>query len=187
METALANLRRQGYLREWHDGKILPGQNIRPEIRENMNQADIVVFLFSPDFINSEECMKEWKYAKQLADSGRNVYRIPIILRVCSWLDVLEDDEVLALPNDGDPVSSFDDQDEAWNQIYEGIKSVVSAMRNNLTPRSEFLEELNNTEFLSQEHLKLSVSPPWSAIKWGTLNRKVQCSPTHPQLRAIAR
>ena len=155
MERFLAHLRRQGYLREWHDAEILPGRNIRPEIREKMDQADIIVFLFSPDFINSEECMKEWRYAKQLADSGRHVFRIPIILRICSWLDVLGNDDVRALPNDGNSISSYGDQDEAWHQVYEGIKKVVEALKTSFTPKIEFLEEINKTEFLSQEHLKL--------------------------------
>ena len=155
MERSLAHLRREGYLREWHDAEILPGRNIRPDIRENMDNADIIVFLFSSDFINSEECMKEWRYAKQLADSGKHVYRVPIILRFCSWPDVLGDDDVRALPNDGNPILSYYHQDEAWQQVYEGIKKVVEALKTTFTPKQEFLEELNKTEFLSQEHLSL--------------------------------
>ena len=135
--------------------KSLPGRNIRPELRKKIDQADIIVFLFSPDFINSEECMKEWMYAKQLADSGKHLFRVPIILRISSWLDVLGDDDVRALPNDGKPISSYDNRDEAWQQVYQGIKKAIEALKTTFTPRTEFLEELNKTEFLSQEHLSL--------------------------------
>ena len=44
-----------------------------------MEQADIIVFLFSPDFIASEECTNEWNHALNLASSGKPLFRIPII------------------------------------------------------------------------------------------------------------
>ena len=59
METSLAALKRDGLLQQWSDQQILPGQGIPSEIRAKMEEADIIVFIFSPDFIASEECMKE--------------------------------------------------------------------------------------------------------------------------------
>ncbi len=155
METSLALLKRQGHLHQWSDAEILPGQSISSEIRKQMEEADIIAFLFSPDFLSSEECMKEWRYAKQLSDSGKNLFRIPIIVRPCAWKDVLLSDDVLALPNDGKPVSQFDDHDVAWQQVYEGIKKVVNTLRMTFSPREEFLEGIDRTDFMSQEHLKL--------------------------------
>ena len=155
METSLALLKGQGHLHQWSDAEILPGQSISSEIRRQMDQADIMIFLFSPDFLNSEECMKEWRYAKELFDNGKNVFRIPIIVRPCAWKDVLHSDDVLALPNDGKPISQFDDHDVAWQQVYEGIKKVVNTLRMTFSSREEFLEGIDRTEFMSQEHLKL--------------------------------
>ena len=62
---------------------------------------------------------------------------------------------MLALPNDGKPVSQFDDHDVAWQQVYEGIKKVVNTLRMTFSPREEFLEGIDRTDFMSQEHLKL--------------------------------
>ncbi len=155
METSLALLKEKGHLHQWSDAEILPGRSISSEIREQMDQADIMVFLFSPDFLSSEECMKEWRYAKLLSDNGKNLFRIPIIVRPCAWKDVLQGDDVLALPNDGKPVSQFDDYDVAWQQVYEGIKKVVNTLRMTFRPKEESLEEIDRTEFMSQEHLKL--------------------------------
>ena len=45
-----------------------------------MGEADIIVFLFSSDFIGSDACMEEWDYARQLENQGNSVIRIPIIL-----------------------------------------------------------------------------------------------------------
>ncbi len=155
MEKALAKLRQDGLLMEWSDLNILPGQSISDRIREKMDEADIFVFLLSPDFINSDECMKEWKHAKDLSAEGKLVFRIPIILRACSWKDLLSEDDVKALPNDGKPVAGFDSEDTAWLQVYEGIKAVVNQLGATFIPKPDFIEEMEKTDFLSLEHVKL--------------------------------
>ena len=86
---------------------------------------------------------------------GRELFRIPVILEECAWKDLLGDDDVLALPNDGDPVAAFERQAIAWQQVYEGIKRIVNELRNKFTPKPEFLSQLEITEFLSEHHIKL--------------------------------
>ena len=81
MERALTLLREQdGILRDWSDQEILPGQNISNKIREQMQKTQIFVFLLSQDFIASEECRKEWKFACEMADEKQPIIRVPIIL-----------------------------------------------------------------------------------------------------------
>ena len=155
MERALAMLKRDGLLQDWSDQAILPGQSISSEVRAKMDEADIIVFLFSPDFICSSECMKEWDYARTLADRGKPLFRIPVIVRPCPWLDVLKHDDVKALPKDGNPVSNYSDADTAWLEVYEGIKSVVNQLRETFTPKTDFLQELGRTDFISQDHIDL--------------------------------
>ena len=53
MEKALALLQVDGLLQQWSDQQILPGQSISTKVRERMDQANILVFLFSPDFSRS--------------------------------------------------------------------------------------------------------------------------------------
>ena len=129
METALSLLRRDNLLKDWSDQNILPGQSISREVRKKMDGADILAFLLSPDFIASDECMKEWEYAKQLVARDKPIFRIPIILRACAWQDLLINDDIKALPNDGKPVASFDDKDTAWLQVYESIKAVLEIVK----------------------------------------------------------
>ena len=99
MEKALTLLQRNKLLRNWSDQNILPGQTISQKVRAEMDRADVMVFLLSQDFIASEECMKEWDYAKQLA-TKKLLFRIPIILKDCAWKDLLENDDIKALPTD---------------------------------------------------------------------------------------
>ena len=139
----------------WSDLNILPGQTISKEIRKKMDEADILVFLLSPDFIASDECIKEWKYVKQLVAEGKPIFRIPIILRDCSWKDFLSNDNIKTLPEDGKPVANFDNKDIAWQQVYEGIKAVINQLRETFTPKSEFINEMEKTDFAAQQHVKL--------------------------------
>ena len=155
METALSLLKKDNLLEDWSDLNILPGETISKEIRKNMDEADILVFLLSPDFIASDECMKEWKYAKQLVAEGKSIFRIPIILRDCSWKDLLRNDNIKALPKDGTSVANFDGKDTAWQQVYEGIRAVINQLRETFTPKSEFISEMEKTDFVSLEHVKL--------------------------------
>ena len=114
-----------------------------------MDNADILVFLFSQHFISSSECMKEWDSAKKLAEEGNKLlFRIPIILSDCAWLDVLGEDSIKALPRDGKAISAFREHASAWQQVYQGIKSVVENINNSFSPRPQFLESISRTEFI---------------------------------------
>ena len=154
METALSQLKRENLLQDWSDLSILPGRPISKEIREKMDETDIFVFLLSRDFIASDACMEEWKYAKQLVTEGKPIFRIPVILRDCAWEDLLGDDDIKALPEDAKPVTS-DDEDTAWKQVYEGIKRVIDELRRTFIPKLEFIEEMEKTDFAAQQHIKL--------------------------------
>ena len=155
IEKALTQLRTNGLLKDWSDLNILPGRSISEKIREKMDEADIFVFLLSQDFISSDECMKEWRYAKQLSDEGKLLFRIPIILRDCLWQDLLGKDDVKALPDDGKSIANFDSEDTAWLQVYEGIKAVVDQLKETCILKPEFRQEMEKTEFLSLQHVKL--------------------------------
>ena len=155
MERSLALLKTDGPLVDWSDQSILPGSSISAAIRRNMDNADIIVFLLSPDFIASEECMKEWRRAEQLAAENPQRFHIPIIVRDCAWKDLLTKDDPKALPQDGVPVVNFVSQDAAWQQVYEGIKAVVNELRNTFTAKPTFLAEMGRTDFISQQNINL--------------------------------
>ena len=155
MEKSLALLKKEKLIEEWYDAKITPGRNIRSAVREKMIKADILVYLLSQNFIASSECMKEWDWAKSTKSEERLVFRIPIILEDCAWIDLLKDDDVKALPNDGKPISKFRNNATGWQQVYEGIKAVVDELRINFTPRPSYIRELEQTEFVSETRIRL--------------------------------
>ena len=152
----LALLRRRDHLVDWSDRKILPGQQIGTTIRKEIDSANIVVFLLSPDFLSSDACIEEWERSRTTGTQDRLRFRVPIILRPCAWQDLLCEDDIKALPVDGKPISTYDQQDIAWQEVYEGIKSVVDRLRRTFTPRPSFLEGIERTDLTSQSDIQLS-------------------------------
>ena len=68
---------------------------------------------------------------------------------------MLTKDNLKALPEDGVPVVNFDSQDVAWQQVYEGIKTVVNELGNTFTAKPTFLAEMGRTDFISQQNINL--------------------------------
>jgi len=121
MEKFLISLRKDGLISEWHDRKIDPGENWNEEIQRNLDNADIIVLLISQDYIASKACSDEMKYALEHINTKTIV---PIILRKSTWKDT-ECKRLQALPKDGRPISNWDNPDEAWMNVYEGIKRII--------------------------------------------------------------
>ena len=155
METALSLLEQQRLLTGWSDLNITPGKSISASVRRAMDSSDIMVFLLSHDFIASPECVKEWNYAKELA-MRQLLIRIPVILTDCPWEDFLGSDDIKALPNDATSVASFPNESTAWQQVYEGIKLTIAELRTTFTPKGDYLEQIDTTDFLSNDRVKLS-------------------------------
>ena len=149
MEEALAMLRRNGLLKEWFDRNIDAGQKITDKILASLDESDIIVFLLSPSFLNSDACIEEWNYAKTLANAKSKVL-ISVIIRDCAWEDFDDARQYKALPNDGKPISRAIDKDTAWKEVYQGIKEVIEGLKSTFTPKHDALKDINTLEFYSQ-------------------------------------
>jgi TIR domain-containing protein len=149
MEKYLTLLRREGVLKEWYDRKILPGQKITEVIHQQLIKADIIIFLVSIDFLNSDSCHEEWELAKSLAKVSKKSL-ISIIVRDCPWSDFDNMSDYLVLPTDGKSVSSFSEKDSAWSYVYSGIKAVVEDIRSTFELKDEFKNKISLLEFCSQ-------------------------------------
>ena len=157
LQKSLSHLRKTKRLLDWSDSNILPGHGIASSISTAMESSSILVFLMSRNFFASKACMEEWEAGKRLAKTGRPIFRIPIILEDCPWLELLEDegDDVKALPYDGTPVCTYTDQSKPWMEIYHGIKEVINTLAENFSPKPDFLEQMQQTAFIGKEKLVL--------------------------------
>ncbi len=157
LEECLAYLVKERELEIWSDKNILPGSNIHHSIRKRMKSADIFIFLLSPSYLSSDECLNEWRAAAKIEKSGnRFCTRIPVVVRDCDWIDLLDGDNIKALPKDGKSVVEYANQDKAWNEVCIGVKLVISKLVTEFRPKSSFLDSLEATEFSSNDPIKLN-------------------------------
>jgi hypothetical protein len=125
MDIALAQLSRNMLISVWHDKMILPGQEWEQEIDENLERADIVLLLVSPDFLASDYAYgSEMLRALKRQRAGEAIV-VPIIVRPSEWqyspLGSLQ-----ALPSQGRPVSTWPNRDQAWLNIAQGLRRLIS-------------------------------------------------------------
>src|SRR5260370_29071225 len=150
LKAHLRSLQRQGLIDVWHDRDISAGTEWEQEIKKHLNEANIILLLVSPDFMDSDYCYSiEMKRALERHQHGE-ARVIPILLRRVYWQGILG--TLQALPTDAKPVRSWPDVDEALFDVTEGIRKVV--------------EQLGTKSFLSskvilpQEHKRESVAVP---------------------------
>jgi energy-coupling factor transporter ATP-binding protein EcfA2 len=124
LETHLRLLQRQGLISTWHDRKIMPGDKWGGVIDNNFTRSDLILLLVSADFLASDYCYEmEMKSALERQARGEAKV-VPIILRACNWqsgpLGKLQ-----AIPKDGRPITSWPNQDEAWNEVTGAIRRLL--------------------------------------------------------------
>jgi hypothetical protein len=126
LKTHLKPLQRKGLIDVWYDRDISAGTVWEQQIKEQLNTAQIILLLVSPDFMDSDYCYGiEMQRALERHDLGE-ARVIPIILRHVYWQDVLGN--LQALPTDAKPIKSWSDLDEALYKVTEGIRKVVMQM-----------------------------------------------------------
>ena len=124
LEVALAMLKRQGLIETWHDRRIMPGEDFANAIDANLEQADIILLLVSPDFLDSDYCYEgEMRRALERHNAGSAAV-VPIIVRPCPWHDA-PFGRLQALPTDGKPIAKYSDIDDAYLEIADGLRRLI--------------------------------------------------------------
>ena len=152
LEKFLVTLRDEGKITEWHDRKIMPGDKWQDDIKQNLENSDIVLLLISQDFLSSSACKEEIQFA--LNPDNKKI-TIPIILKPCTWLHTALKD-IQAVPTDGRPILNWESEDSAWLDVAEKITAVIDSFSEKV--KKSFLYEINKTEFRNSEKecIKLS-------------------------------
>ena len=134
LEIHLTMLKRQGVIETWHDRRLLAGDAIDQVISVELERADIVLLLVSPDFLASEYCYGvEMARAMERHLEG-SAHVIPVILRPCEWHHA-PFGTLLATPADGRPVTKFANLDDAFLQITQAVRA-ATARSSRLSPSS---------------------------------------------------
>src|SRR5215211_4186681 len=126
-------LKRQGFIETWHDRRITAGEPLDRAISANLETADIVLLLVSPDFLASDYCYeREMLRAIERHEVGECAV-IPVILRPSDWRNA-PFGGLLAAPKDGMPITQWPDIDAAFLNVTQAIKGALRAR--NAAPRA---------------------------------------------------
>ena len=124
----LANLKRQGQIRAWQDRDIEAGAEWDAAIKQQLETAEIILLLITARFINSDYCYDlEMQRALQRHAAG-TARVIPIILKPCDWQGS-PFSHLQVLPKDAKPVTKWDDPDEAFLNVVQGLRKAVETLQ----------------------------------------------------------
>ena len=117
---ALRPLEQQRRIAAWHDRKLLPGENWDGKIKDELNAADVILFLVSQTFIDSSYCRQvEVRRAVERSDAGEAVL-VPIIVRRCEWQKE-PFARFQAYPLDGSPLEESTDEATRLTDLREKL------------------------------------------------------------------
>jgi internalin A len=84
LDVHFAMLRNRGLVETWHDRKIIPGEEWDDTIKQQLQEADLVLLMISADFLHSNYIMnEELKILRERHQKGENFDTIPIFTREC--------------------------------------------------------------------------------------------------------
>lgn len=126
-ENQLRSLRNQGWVEDWHDRMLVPGQNWEREIDKRLFSSDLILLLISVNFISSDYCWQvEMEQALELHERGLATV-IPVMVHPCEMRST-PFRRIQGLPPGLRPISTWENQDSAWAEVAKGICDVISQM-----------------------------------------------------------
>lgn len=124
-EKHLSLMRREGLIDIWNDHRIPAGGELEKHISAELEAADMIVLLVSPDFMASEYCFGvEMKRAMERHQDGSAVV-VPVILRPVDW-HTAPFGALRALPRDGKAVVKWSTQDDAFLDAVQTLRQLLS-------------------------------------------------------------
>ncbi len=152
-ETHVSILKQDGLISTWSDHMISAGQDWNKKIQEELNQANIILFFVSADLLSSKYVQK---YEMPLAIAKNKMGKaklISIIVRACDWQNSSLR-QFQSLPQGGKPINGWENRDEAWLEVVEGLRQVVNAENNGIKFENSKLQnhpqiDVGHREFIS--------------------------------------
>lgn len=128
LATHLSVLKRQGVIDNWYERRVVAGEEVGSKVNEHLEAAQIILLLVSPDFVASDYCY-DFEISRALEKHrNREARVIPVILRPVEWM-LTPFGKLQGIPQDGRPVTSWKNIDEAWLDIASSLRHVSEEMR----------------------------------------------------------
>ena len=126
LEVRLKSIGRVVSIEYWSDPKILAGARFEDDIFKQLETADVVILLISPDFMASDYCfsIEMGKALKKYEETGRGV-PVPIVVRPEPTWTHHKIGQHQALPKHATAISKWNDEDDAWESVSEGLLALL--------------------------------------------------------------
>ncbi|MEM9905550.1 MAG: AAA-like domain-containing protein [Cyanobacteria bacterium P01_D01_bin.44] len=135
LDVHLASLERQGKVTAWHDRAVEAGQEWAYEIKKHLESAHVILLLISPDFLASKYCYDQEMRRAMERHEARTATVLPIILRPVYWNNT-PFSKLQVLPKDGKAITRWNDQDEAFVNVIEGIDKSIENLSHSLQQKA---------------------------------------------------
>ena len=153
----LVMLKRQGIISAWHDREISAGTEWANAIDENLDTADLILLLISANFLASDYCFDlELKRAMERHEL-QEARVVPIILKSVDWSGA-PFGKLQALPKNAKPVTTWQNRDEAFLNVAQGIRRTVEEIAKSKAGGSLSLATPVDTSHNISTNTSLSVS-----------------------------
>ena len=130
LEKHLINLRRQGFIDNWYDGEITAGTEWELRINQYLDNADIILFLISPDFMKSDYRYSVEMHRAMKRHDAKEARVIPILLRPTDLYGT-PFAKLQGLPTNGFFVTHWPNSDSAFLNITLGIRKAIQELLEN--------------------------------------------------------
>ncbi len=120
----LSAIKRNKNIEIWDDGEIKPGTEWRQEIKDHLDDADVVVFLISANFSSSQFIYdNEFKVALNRIEENQAKKIIPVLIKKTTQIPELWEKQLVPKNKKRrlKAVSLWTNKDVAWTQIAEAI------------------------------------------------------------------
>lgn len=129
LKKSLAILIRQEAISVWHYGDLHPGAQWEYEIEQELNNADIILLLISPNFMASDYCYSKemnWAITRSMTGAARV---IPILGKPTPGWEATPLGQLQTLPTGLLPIVSWRERAEAFADITKGLNGVIHQMQ----------------------------------------------------------
>ena len=124
LNVHLAPLVREGLIDLWSDRAIAAGSDWERDIERELASADIVLLLVTPDFVASVYCFENELTEAIRRHEEDGVQILPVLVKHVD-LKNLPFGRFQGLPLNRRPISAWQDPDEAWLEVAQGVREAA--------------------------------------------------------------
>ncbi|CAL2080088.1 putative TIR domain-containing protein [Tenacibaculum sp. 190524A02b] len=144
----LSALKRDGKVGTWYCTELKPADEWDKEIERNFNEADIVCFMVSPNFMKTDYIFK-YEIPKAFEQNKKIV---PIILDFCDWQTAHNNlGQYNGLPYTAKPIRDFKNENKAWFAVEQCLKILIEEESQSLENEGFFNQFENNKQYKNSQ------------------------------------